>query len=36
MDLRISEDLPERRKIMIEEGEAFIALPGGTGTLDEI
>ena len=35
-DLRISEDLPERRKIMIEEGEAFIALPGGTGTLDEI
>ncbi len=35
-DLRISRDMPERRSIMIEEGDAFIALPGGTGTLDEI
>lgn len=35
-ELRISADLPERRKIMIEEGDAFLALPGGTGTLDEI
>ena len=35
-ELRISKDLPDRRRIMIEEGEAFIALPGGTGTLDEI
>ena len=35
-DLRITEDLSERRKIMINEGDAFIALPGGTGTLDEI
>ena len=35
-DLRITEDLSERRKIMISEGDAFIALPGGTGTLDEI
>ncbi len=35
-DLRITEDLSERRKIMIAEGDAFIALPGGTGTLDEI
>lgn len=35
-DLRISKDMSERRAIMIEEGDAFIALPGGTGTLDEI
>ena len=35
-DLRISKDMSERRSIMIEEGDAFIALPGGTGTLDEI
>lgn len=35
-ELHISADLPERRKIMIEEGDAFLALPGGTGTLDEI
>lgn len=35
-ELRITEGLPERRSIMIEEGDAFIALPGGTGTIDEI
>lgn len=35
-DLRITQDLAERRKIMVLEGDAFIALPGGTGTLDEI
>ena len=35
-DLRITPDLSERRRVMIEEGDAFIALPGGTGTLDEI
>lgn len=35
-ELRITEDLAERRYVMIEEGDAFIALPGGTGTLDEI
>ena len=35
-ELMITEDLAERRKIMIQEGDAFIALPGGTGTLDEI
>lgn len=35
-ELRITADMPERRKVMIEEGDAFIALPGGTGTLDEI
>lgn len=35
-ELRITADLPERRQMMIAEGDAFIALPGGTGTLDEI
>lgn len=31
-----TEDMSERRNLMIEMGDAFIALPGGTGTLDEI
>ncbi|MBQ6389564.1 MAG: TIGR00730 family Rossman fold protein [Mogibacterium sp.] len=35
-DLQIVPDLPERRSSMIAQGDAFIALPGGTGTLDEI
>jgi hypothetical protein len=34
--LRITEDLFERKRLMIEHGDAFIALPGGYGTLDEI
>lgn len=32
----LSEDMSVRRKTMIELGDAFIALPGGMGTLDEI
>lgn len=35
-ELRLTKNLGERRKIMIEEGDAYIALPGGTGTIDEI
>ena len=35
-ELRLTRDLAERRKIMIDEGDAYIALPGGTGTMDEI
>ena len=35
-ELVIPEDMSERRKIMIDMGDAFIALPGGLGTLDEI
>jgi uncharacterized protein (TIGR00730 family) len=35
-DLQVVDDLPERRLRMIDQGDAFIALPGGTGTLDEI
>ena len=32
----ISDDMSTRRSWMIENGDAFIALPGGMGTLDEI
>lgn len=35
-ELIVPETMPERREKMIELGDAFIALPGGTGTLDEI
>ena len=35
-ELIVTEDMPERKAKMIELGDAFIALPGGTGTLDEI
>lgn len=33
---RVTEGMSDRRDLMIEMGDAFIALPGGTGTLDEI
>ena len=32
----VAKDLPERRTKMIELGDAFIAFPGGLGTLEEI
>ena len=32
----VARDLPERRTKMIELGDAFIAFPGGLGTLEEI
>ena len=32
----IADDMSTRRNWMIEHGDAFIALPGGMGTLDEI
>ncbi len=32
----ISDDMSARRSWMIDNGDAFIALPGGMGTLDEI
>ena len=35
-DLIVTQDMSERKKIMIEKGDAFIAFPGGTGTLEEI
>lgn len=34
--LYIAEDLPQRKTRMIELGDAFIAFPGGPGTLEEI
>lgn len=34
--LKIVENMSVRKKGMIDEGEAFIALPGGPGTLEEI
>ena len=35
-ELYIEKDIADRRTRMIELGDAFIAFPGGTGTLDEI
>lgn len=35
-ELIITKDIGERKRKMIELGDAFIAFPGGTGTLEEI
>ena len=35
-ELIVTKDFPERKRKMIELGIAFIAFPGGTGTLEEI
>ena len=35
-ELIVTRDMAERKGKMIELGDAFIALPGGTGTLEEI
>ncbi len=35
-ELIITKDMSERKARMIELGDAFIAFPGGTGTLEEI
>ncbi len=35
-ELIVTEDMTERKAKMIEVGSAFIAFPGGTGTLEEI
>lgn len=34
--LEIVDDMPQRKARMIELGDAFIAMPGGTGTMEEI
>ncbi len=34
--LIITEDMPERKKLIMEHSDAFIAMPGGFGTMDEI
>ena len=35
-ELIVTKDMTERKTRMIELGDAFIAFPGGTGTLEEI
>ncbi len=35
-ELIITKDMFERKKILIEKADAFVALPGGFGTLDEL
>jgi uncharacterized protein (TIGR00730 family) len=35
-ELIVTKDMSERKAKMIELGDAFIAMPGGTGTLEEI
>ena len=35
-ELIVTEDMAERKRKMIELGDAFVAFPGGTGTLEEI
>ncbi len=35
-DLRVVESLAERKALMVELADAFVALPGGLGTLDEL
>ena len=35
-ELIVTKDMAERKAKMIQLGDAFIALPGGTGTLEEI
>lgn len=34
-DLQIVADMDERKKLLISSGDAIVALPGGTGTLEE-
>lgn len=35
-ELIVTETMPERKNKMIELGDVYIAMPGGTGTLEEI
>lgn len=35
-ELVITDDLLERKRIMVDRSDAFLALPGGFGTLDEV
>ncbi len=36
VELRVVETMSERKAMMIELADAFVALPGGVGTLEEI
>ena len=35
-ELKIVDTMSERKKLLFEMGDAYLALPGGTGTLEEI
>lgn len=35
-DVIVTEDMHERKKLMFEHADAFVALPGGVGTLEEV
>ncbi|WP_089962116.1 TIGR00730 family Rossman fold protein [Lentzea xinjiangensis] len=35
-DLVVTDDMFERKRLMIDRADAFVALPGGFGTLDEV
>lgn len=35
-DLIVTEDMHERKRLMFERADAFVALPGGVGTLEEV
>lgn len=35
-ELIITEDMHERKRLMFEKADAFVALPGGIGTLEEV
>lgn len=35
-DLIVVEDMHERKRLMFEKADAFVALPGGVGTLEEL
>ena len=36
IDLKIVKNMEERKKILFELGDAFLILPGGTGTMEEL
>lgn len=35
-EMRIAKDMHERKRLMLENADAIVALPGGCGTLDEL
>lgn len=35
-DLVVTEDMHERKRLMFDKADAFVALPGGVGTLEEV
>ena len=35
-ELKITKDMHERKRLMFEHSDAFVALPGGIGTLEEL